>query len=148
MAFLVPIFLIAGCGRAMDGSGTMFYVQLVQGSENNLPPIAGATPVGNKLRKRLQCALKGEAYWEIKRVMLNVTSVHPVRRDLGNGQAVEIELRDRDKVALRIYSSGKLVRSREQPIENAFCVSGGCTGSDRPTFIVVRRDRPDSIESN
>lgn len=147
MAFLVPILLIAGCGRTTETPGTTFYIQLIQGCDGRSAPAMTAIPVGDKLRKRLQCAFKWETYWEIQRVTLQASPAHPVRGELAGGQAVEIEIRNSNQVALRFYSAGKLVRSREQPIDNAFCVSGGCARMDPSRFIIVRRDPPDPMAS-
>jgi len=147
MVLLVAILLNAGCGRAVDHPVTTFYIQVIQGVDSNAPPKVAATPVGKKLRQRLQCAFKWETYWEIQRVTLQATPAHPVRGELEDGQAVEIELGKSNQVALRFYSAGKLVRSREQPIDHAFCVSGGCARLDPSRFIIVRRDQPDSMPS-
>ncbi len=131
-----------GCHPAAKEPGATFYLQLVRGADSEAPPSDGSKPIGQKLRKRLQCVFKWKHYWEVKRDCILVPPGGTVTRRLAPDQTVELELLDPLKVAVRIYSRGQLVRRREQPAANAFCVTGARVGDDQSWFIVVRRDAP------
>ena len=140
---LAYLTLVSGCGPAAPNSNASFYVQLIHASDADSPPGSHLEPVGPKLQNKLQCAFKWKHYWEIKRDMINVPPGGKVRDRLTSDQAVEIELLPSEKVAVRVYKAGRLVRSRQQPIADAFYVSGAPLGENQSWFIVVRRDKPD-----
>jgi len=140
---LACFILLSGCRPAAPKSNANFYVQLIHGSDDDVPPGDHVNPVGPKLRTKLQCAFKWTNYWEIKRDMVNVRVGRKVRERLNDEQAVEIELLPSERVAVRVYTEGRLVRSRQQPAANAFCVTGAPMGDNQSWFIVVRRDEPE-----
>jgi len=144
---LAVLLLASGCHPAAKDSGTTFYLQLVRAGDGDVPPTSDSKPIGPKLRHKLQCAFKWKHYWEIKRDTVTVPQGGKVREHLNPEQAVEIELLDSDKVAVRVYSGGQLIRSRQQPADNAFCVTGGHSGGNQCWFIIVRRDEPQTLDS-
>ena len=141
---LACLILLSGCHPSARQSSTSFYVQLIHGSDDDVPPGDRANPVGPKLRTKLHCAFKWTHYWEIKRDRVNVPVGRKVRDRLNAEQAVEIELLPSERVAVRVYTGGRLVRSRQQPAANAFCVTGAPIGDKQSWFIVVRRDEPEA----
>jgi len=145
---MAALLLVSGCRPAARDSGATFYLQLVRGSDGDGPPTTDSKPIGQKLQNKLQCAFRWKHYWELKRDTVKVAPGIKVRDRLGPQQTVEIELLDSDTVAVRIYSGGQLIRSRQQPAADAFCVTGGHSGADQSWFIVVRRDQPRSLDSD
>jgi hypothetical protein len=141
---LACLILLSGCRPAAPKSNASFYVQLIHGGDDDVPPGDHVKPVGPKLRNKLQCAFKWTHYWEIKRDMVKVSPGRKVRYALNAEQAVEIELLPAERVAVRVYTGGRLVRSRQQPAVDAFCVTGAPIGDHQSWFIVVRRDNPES----
>ena len=139
LAFLLPA---AGCHPAAKARGETFYLQVIRGGDSDVPPSETSKPIGQKLRTKLQCAFKWKHYWEIKRERLEVTQGRKVREVISPAETVELELLEPENVTVRMYSSGRLVRSRRQPAHNAFCVTGAPLGEDQSWFIVVRRDEP------
>lgn len=144
LILLVPVLWLSGCHSSAKDPAATFYLQLVRGSDIDKAPTSDSKPIGQKLRKKLQCAFKWKHYWEIKRDTVTVPLGHKVRQNMGSDQAVELELLSAEKVAVRIYSGGQLLRCREQPTTGAFCISGGHSGENQSWFIVVRRDQPDA----
>ena len=144
---LMLLVAATGCRPAAKGSSATFYLQLVQANDSALPPTPRSRPVGRKLQKRLQCALKWSRYWEMQRHAMVVLPGRATRERLDSGQTVELEMLNTDQVAVRIYSGGKLIRNRTQPAANAFCIAGARAEDDHPWFIVVRRDPPQEPEA-
>ncbi len=143
LIFLLAFLLAAtGCHPAANEAGETFYLQVIRGGDREAPPHPDSRPVGQKLRTKLQCAFKWKHYWEIKRDKLSVRQGRKIRDVISPQQTVELELLEATNVAVRIYTDGKLVRSRRQPAANAFCVTGAPMGEDQSWFIVVRQDEP------
>lgn len=143
---LVLLLAAGGCRPAARNSGETFYVQLVQGSNQDDPPTEAATPAGEKLQERLNRTFSWKHYWELKRDSMVVPRGEAVRRTLSPERTVQIELLNAKDMKVRVYSAGALVRCRRQPVANAFCVSGGNCANGDGWFVVVRRDRPQEPE--
>jgi len=141
--FLLLCALAAfGCRPATTGPGRVFYLQLVRGNNDQTPPTPAAKPIGPKLDQRLRSFCKWNRYWEIRRDSIVARPSQCVRKHLSPGQDVEIELLDSRRMAVRVYQSGTLTRSRNQPSDGAFFITGGKEGADQSWFIVVRQDPP------
>ena len=143
---LVLLLAMAGCRPAAKNSSETFYVQLVQGSNKDVPPTEVATPAGEKLQASLNRTFRWKHYWELKRDSMVVPRGEAVRRTLSSERTVQIELLDAKEMKVRVYSAGALVRCRRQPVANAFCVSGGNCANGDGWFVVVRRDKPQEVE--
>jgi hypothetical protein len=131
-----------GCQPATDAPGLTFYLQLIRGNDQEVPPTADAKSIGPKLEERLRSVCKWKRYWELNRDLVVVKPGQKVRKRMSPEREVEIELWDSQRMAARIYFNGKLTRSRIQPAEGAFYIAGGDKGETQSWFIVVRRDRP------
>jgi hypothetical protein len=139
---LVALLALTACRPAHKGPALTFYVQLVQGSDDDAPPSLGSHPVGVRLEKKLSSTFRWKHYWELKREAVVVPPGNAVRRQLAPGRSVELDLLDADTMAVRVYSQGRPVRCRKQPVANALYITGGNLGPSRSWFIVVRRDEP------
>ncbi len=115
---------------------------MIHGNDNDTPPTLDAKPIGPRLNERLRSVWRWKHYWELKRDSVVVKPGQKVRKRMSAEREVEIELRDLRRMTARIYFNGRLTRSRNQPAEGAFYISGGDKGQDQSWFIVVRRDRP------
>ncbi len=147
IVLLALVFPVMGCRPTAVPAGSKFYLQLVQGSDTDIPPTADSKPVGPKLRKKLGCVLCWKHYWEMHRAALVVAPGQTAYEPLGHGQSVELQMLDPEKVNVRIYSKSQLIRARQQPATNAFCISGARSEDDQSWFIVVRCDEPQPPES-
>ena len=135
-------FLLFGAGCRPVGHDVGLYVQLVCGSDRDGPPLPSARPTGAELNSRLHQVFNHKHYWELKRDGIELREGQTARRRVCADRDVEIELLKARQMAVRIYDHGKLARSRTQPLESAFFVSGWDQGGGESWFIVVRRDRP------
>jgi hypothetical protein len=140
---LISLLLaVVGCRPTTSEPKVTFYLQFVRGSDRDTPPTAEAKPIGPKLNYKLRSVWGWKSYWELKRDSIVVSPGQRARKRLSPEREVEIELLDPHRMAARIYLNGTLTRSRTQPAERAFCISGGDEGRDQSWFIVVRRDPP------
>jgi hypothetical protein len=142
MAFAV-LTLLAGAHFAVSApaEAVTFYVQLVQGTDGDTPPAAGATLVGDTLGHRLQM-FRWKNYWEVKRQKVELTAGARTRRHLTRQRDVEIALTTPTNMTVCIYMDGMLTRKRAQPVNTAFYIAGGDNAEAQSWFIVVRRDKP------
>jgi len=140
---LFAILLVCVDGQlATAADDRSFYLQLIRGNDQDKPPTPNAKPVGPKLHAKLHSVCKWKYYWELKRVIVVVKTGQKVRMRMSLEREVEVELWDSHRMAARIFLNNKLVQSRTQPAEAAFCITGGDKGENQSWFIVVRRDKP------
>jgi hypothetical protein len=144
MVFAVAA-LLAGAHLAAgaSASGITFYLQLIQGTDADTPPAAGATLVGNSLGHRLQ-AFRWKNYWEIKRQTVELTTGSKIRRQMTGRRDVELARATPTEMTVSIYLDGRLTRRRAQAVNTAFYIAGGNNDPAQPWFIVVRRDKPEN----
>jgi hypothetical protein len=121
--------------------GFTFYVQLIQGTDTQNPPAAGATLIGDALGQRLQM-FKWKNYWELKRQTVHLNIGEKTRRHLTSKREVEIALPTPNDMTVCIYIEGKLTRKRTQRVKTAFYIAGGEKDDTQSWFIVIRRDKP------
>jgi hypothetical protein len=122
--------------------GITFYIQLVQGTDADMPPATGATLIGDALNRRLQM-FRWKNYWEIQRQTVELSAGAKVRRPILRKHEVEIALPTPTDMTVSIYLDGKLTRKRAQPVDTAFYIAGGDNDEKSESwFIVIRRDKP------
>jgi hypothetical protein len=146
MKIPLPILMVlllagAGCQKTSD-TGVRFYLQWVQASDQKTPPTPSAAPAGRILCSKLGRVFKWKDYWELGRDSVVLRPGQKASRRVSPEREVELEMLGPERLAVRIYLNGKLVRSRTQPANAAFCVTGGDTPGNQAWFIVVRRDAP------
>jgi hypothetical protein len=142
IAFVV-LALLAGTHLAAGASteGITFYLQLIQGTDTETPPEAGATLVGRALSRRLEM-FRWKSYWEVKRQTVQLKTGAKARRQMTHHHDVEIALTTPTDMTVSIYLNGTLTRKRTQPVNTPFYIAGGDNDEVRSWFIVVRRDKP------
>jgi len=119
-----------------------FYVQLVRGSDEDMKPSDSAKRVGPKLQKKLASVFKWKSYWEVERESVLLQLGRKTRKTLALGREIEMELPDAQTLSIWVYLNNRLTRSRRQPAEGAFYVTGDNDGAAGSWFIVVRGDHP------
>lgn len=128
--------------EAKQNGPEVYYVQFVLGQDRDNMQAANAKPIGPKLEEKLHGVFRWKRYWELNRDTVVLGPGQVARRKVSTDREVEIEQLDSEKFTVRIYVEGKLTRSRTQPSEGAFCITGGSAGADQSWFIIVRRDKP------
>jgi len=140
--FAVMALLAGAClADAAPAGDITFYVQLIQGTDADAPPAAGATLVGDALSHRLQM-FRWKNYWEVKRQTIQLSTGAKIRRHLTRQRDVEIALTTPTDMTVAIFLDGKLTRKRAQPVNTAFYIAGGDNEEAQSWFVVVRRDKP------
>jgi hypothetical protein len=140
--FVIVLLAISPIVRAETrNDGFTFYVQLIQGTDTESPPAAGATLIGDALGQRLHM-FKWKNYWELKRQTVHLNIGDKTRQRLTKNRDVEIALPTADNMTVCIYLKGKLTRKRTQRVKTAFYIAGGEKDEAQSWFIVVRHDKP------
>jgi hypothetical protein len=144
MKLLLALLLVAApLARAADVSAVTFYLQLVQGSDQDNPPTPQAHTVGAKLDQRLHNVFRWKNYWELKRETVTLAAGGKSRKDMSPRLQVEVAWPTTDSLMVSIFKDGKLLRRRHESINTAFSIAGGSSNANEPWFIIVRRDNPD-----
>jgi len=140
--FVTVLLAISQSVRAETRTdGFTFYVQLIQGTDTESPPAAGATLIGDALGQRLHM-FKWKNYWELKRQTVHLNIGDKARQHLTNKRDVEIALPTANDMTVSIYLEGRLTRKRTQRVKTAFYIAGGEKEEAQSWFIVVRHDKP------
>jgi len=130
--------------RAADAPAMTFYVELIRGSDQDVPPTPDAHEVGVRLYHRLHDVFRWKNYWEVKRENVSIRPGEKARVRITKEREVEIDLSGSKDMTVSIYADGKLTRKRQQSLDTAFYIAGGSNDATDPWFIVVRRDNPDA----
>jgi hypothetical protein len=130
---------------AGDTSSTAYYVQLVRGTASDQPPSPGCRPVGPKLAEHFNHVFKWSHYWEICQRQVDVLPGGKARVVLTNGREVEIDLSVRDRRKVKAFQDGKPVDCAIGPIGEHMTLIGGDRDHKSVWFIVVRRDKPATL---
>jgi hypothetical protein len=140
--FLVIVLLGPAAVRGAEAPTVAFYVQLLRGSDDDIPPAPEARLIGTELGRRLHGVFRWKNYWEIKRQCMTLSAGKTVRARLSSNREVEINLPQPQEMVVCIYVDGKLVRKRRQAVHTRFYITGGDNDGAQSWFIVVRRDKP------
>ena len=124
-----------------ESQPTIFYIQLIQGTEKNTPPEPKAKLVGPKMSEKL-ARFRWKYYWEINQQDVKVVPGKTTKLGL-KVRDLEIDLQPKEQLELRLYQKGKLVRTSRQKLQaDSFEIMGGAREDDNAWFVVVRRDKP------
>ena len=139
---LVVLLLGVWCGLARaDTNAVTYFVQLIVAT-NGEKPDAAKTKVGPKLQKQLSPVFQWADYWEVSRKTVAATRGKHSRIRLDKERELELEHVSGDRLVLRLFRDGKLVRKMKGLIPKCRVVMGGDSSHDQAWFIVVRRDEP------
>jgi len=128
----------AGAGQA----ATIFYVQLILGTDTDGPPAPGCKSVGPKLAGTFRPVFRWKGYWEINRQQVAVLPGQKSRVRLGNGREAEIDLSHPRERRVAAFQNGHLVDRTISPAGDALTIIGENRDTKSVWFIVVRRDKP------
>ena len=138
---ILLVFATGTVARAEEGE-TVFYIQLIRGTDTDQAPGPGAKAVGPKLAGTFRPVFKCKGFWEINRQQVTVPPGKAKRVELGNGRAVEIDLSSPKERKVTAYHSGKVGDRSVVPAGDGMTIIGGSREDKSVWFIVVRRDKP------
>jgi len=137
LTVLVPRWVLGA-----DASPTTFYVQLVRGNNETVPPAPGDKRVGIKVSLELHGIYRWRSYWEIARQEVTLPATGKTLVRLNKDRAVEIDLTTPGKRKVTAFENDKEVAITTRPVGTAWTVIGGERDRKTSWFIVVRRDKP------
>ena len=137
--------LVVGPVAADDASPTTYYIQLIRGTESDQPPAPGCHRVGAKLAERFNHVFKWSNYWEMCHRQIDLAPGGKARVALGNGREAEIDLGLKGKRKVRAFLDGKPVDCITGPVGEHMTLIGGDRDHKSVWFIVVRRDKPTTL---
>jgi hypothetical protein len=141
LSVLFVAFMLNGTPPAEHQPNT-FYVQLVRGNNDDVPPQPGVRPVGIKVAKHLKAALNWRNYWEVNRRQVALCGGKAARVCLSNEREVEIDLTHWNCRKVTAFENGRMVQRSLRPAGEGMTVIGGERDPESAWFIVVRRDQP------
>jgi len=122
--------------------GKKYYVQFIQGSNDEKPPTATAKAIGPKLSRKLHPVFRWKHYWELDRQEV-IAEAHQVNRIRLNAQrSLEIEPVGDTTLELRLYREKRLVRKARHQPQDKMAIMGGEQSPDNAWFVVVRSEKP------
>ena len=143
---LLVVALLGICGgSAKAGTNSVtYFVQLIVATNGEKPHDAKAK-VGPKLRQQLSPVFQWADYWEVSRKTVAATIGKHSRIRLDKERELEVEHVSGERLVLRLFRNGKLVRKMTGLIPKCRVVMGGDSSHNEAWFIVVRRDEPSNI---
>jgi hypothetical protein len=127
-------------------SSETFYFQLVTGSESDIAPAPDAKLIGPKLRKKLERVFRWKNYWEIKRGEFKVEEGKPAKVDVSQQRRLEVSFVDGNGLEVRMFKDSRLVRKTREKRGLSFMLMGGDDGKRQSWFIILRRDKPSTVQ--
>jgi hypothetical protein len=149
MKRLLLVLLLVGAPllHGADVPPVTLYIQLVCGTDAEVPPAPQAKLVGPKLDQRLRNVFRWKNYWEITHEAVTLRMGSKVRRRVTDQREIEVAWPSDRLVQVSLYTDGKLTRKRDQSIDAAFYIAGGDSTGSESWFIVLRRDNPEASQA-
>ncbi len=142
--FLLSVMALMGAfaARSEAGEATIFYAQLIRGTDRQMPEQVSWKPAGPKLSKQLSPKFRWKNYWEVSRHRIPVQEGKVIRTRLNPEREIEIDLRDGKDYEVRLFVKGHLTCRSKQSMQSGMSITGGARENDESWFVVVRRDKP------
>jgi hypothetical protein len=124
-----------------------YYYQLISGSDRALPLTGEAKAVGPKLRSQLEAKFRWKHYAEISRGKLTLATNKTSSIRLPEKREMQLQLVSSKTLEARLYRGGEVVRKTRENANADSLIMGGDQGKDESWFIVIRRDKPSTIDT-
>lgn len=142
LCLVVSTLLGVGFAASADDEPLTYYIQLIRGTDREVPEDPKWKPIGERLSQKLSSVFRMKHYWEVNRQKVSVKKGKVTRTRLNKEREVEIELLDQDVVEIRLFRNGVLTRKTDGSKNTRTRILGGDKGGDEFWFVVVRRDEP------
>ena len=145
----ICLFAVFGLGTIValtmaEGKRT-YYVQLVQGTEADQPPVTGTKAIGPRLSKSLHSSFRWKHYWEINRSEVTMDAGSTLKMVLSGERGVEIDLSLPKRRRVTALSNGMALCSTSQPTSTAMTIISADRNTNSAWFLAVRRDKPSTF---
>ena len=124
-----------------------YYFQLICGSDRPLPAKGDTREVGPKLRSQLEAKFRWKNYAEISRGQCTLSANKTTSIKLPENREMQLQLVSAKTLEARLYRGRDLVRKTRENASSDSLIMGGDQGRDESWFIVIRRDRPSTIDT-
>ena len=128
-----------------------YYYQLISGSDRNLPNKGESKAVGPKLRNQLEARFRWKNYTEISRGSCTLDANKTTTVRFPEKREMQLQLVNPKTLEARLYRAEGhaqvLVRKTRENADAPSMIMGGDQGKDESWFIVIRRDKPSSIDT-
>ena len=140
---LVAIILFApNFATSAAEDSILYYVQLIRGTDSNVPEDSKWQPIGERLSQKLQSVFRWKNYWEVSRQQVTVKKGKASRTRLTKEREIEIEFVAAETTEIRLIRNGVLTRKTRGSKETRLRILGGDKDGEESWFVVVRRDEP------
>ena len=124
-----------------------YYYQLICGSDRNLATNAQAKPIGPKLRNQLEAKFRWKHYAELSRGQCTLATNKTTTITLPDKREMELQLINPKTLEARLFRGKEMVRKTRENANAESLIMGGDQGKDESWFIVIRRDKPSTVDT-
>ena len=124
-----------------------YYFQMICGSDRDLALKGDLKAVGPKLRSQLETKFRWKNYAEVSRGKCVVATNRTTSIKLPEKREMQLQLINPKTLEARLYRGKDLVRKTRENASAESLIMGGDQGKDESWFIVIRRDKPSSIDT-
>jgi hypothetical protein len=124
-----------------------YYFQMICGSDRELPLKGDFKAVGPKLRNQLEAKFRWKNWAEVSRGKCIVATNMTASIRLPEQREMQLHLINPKTLEARLYRGKDLVRTTRENANAESVIMGGDQGKDESWFIIIRRDKPSSIDT-
>jgi hypothetical protein len=124
-----------------------YYYQLISGSDHALPAAAQAKPIGAKLRNRLEAKFRWKHYAELSHGQCTLADNKTTSIRLPEKREMELQLVNAKTLEARLFRGKEMVRKTRENANAEAIIMGGDQGKNESWFIVIRRDKPSTVDT-
>ena len=136
------------CGQGLRAEeARTYYFQMIRGSDHALPLTGDVKAIGPKLRNQLEAKFRWKHWAEISRGKCIVATNLSASIRLPEKREMQLQLINPKTLEARLYRGKDLVRTTKEDADAKSIIMGGDQGKDQSWFIIIRSDKPSSIDT-
>jgi len=133
------LLLVSGGFVAAQADPITVQARLVHGTSKEQK---GKMRVPAALKKKLARVFKWMHYYQLNSKQLNIADATTKSAKLSNTASIKVTNRKNDKIAVSLYSKGKMLVQKTQSLRpGSYMVLAGNAGSDSAWFIVLSKSK-------
>jgi hypothetical protein len=133
------LLLVSGGFVAAQADPITVQARLVHGTSKEQK---GKMEVPAAIRKKLARVFKWMHYYQLNSKQLNIGDATTKSAKLSNTASIKVTNRKNDKIAVSLYSKGKMLVQKTQSLRpGSYMVLAGNAGSDSAWFIVLSKSK-------
>ena len=133
------LLLVSGGFVAAQADSITVQARLIPGTSKEQK---GKMEVPAAIKKKLARVFKWMHYCQLNSRQLNITDATTKTTKLSKTTSIEVTNRKNDKIAVSLYSNGKMLVQKTQTLRpGSYMVLAGNTGTDSAWFIVLSKSK-------